>query len=71
MCISHMCTHGSYRAVMGIKWWIILLRFVNIKGHHGKHNKIYLSRVVCRAAQETWGARQTSVYFTGVKKTPF
>jgi len=27
--------------------------------------------VVCRAAKETWGARQASVYFTGVKKTPF
>ena len=27
--------------------------------------------VVCRAAQETRSARQTSVYFTGVKKTPF
>jgi len=27
--------------------------------------------VVCRAAQETRGAWQTSVYFTGVKKTPF
>ena len=26
---------------------------------------------MCRAVQETWGARQTSVYFTGVKKTPF
>ena len=26
--------------------------------------------VVCCAAQETWGARQASVYFTGVKKTP-
>ena len=27
--------------------------------------------VVCRAAQETRGTRQTSVYFTGVKKTLF
>ena len=27
--------------------------------------------VVCRAAQETWGVQQTSVYFTGVKKMPF
>jgi len=26
---------------------------------------------VCRAAQETQGARQTSMYFTGVKKTSF
>ena len=26
---------------------------------------------VCRAAQETWGTRQTNVYSTGVKKTPF
>ena len=25
----------------------------------------------CGAAQETRGARQTSVYFTGVKKPPF
>ena len=28
-------------------------------------------RVVCRVAQETWGVRQTSVYFTGVKKILF
>ena len=27
--------------------------------------------IVCRVAQETRGARQTRVYFTGVKKTPF
>ena len=27
--------------------------------------------VVCRAAQETQGAQQTSVYFTGAKKMPF
>ena len=26
---------------------------------------------MCRAAQETRGVRQTSVYFTGVKKTPY
>ena len=34
-------------------------------------NKGSRHTVVCCAAQETWGTRQTSVYFTGVKKMLF
>ena len=43
-------------------------------GQYIRHeSKILWSRhmVVCCVAQETRGAQQASVYFTGVKKTPF
>jgi len=38
---------------------------------NNQHDIISRHTVVCRVAQETRGARQTSVYFTGAKKTPF
>ena len=67
--------HDIKRMTQGV--WIHLqiacISWVQILNYTHSHTQIHTSRhtVVCRAAQETWSAWQTSVYFTGVKKIPF